>query len=73
LTLANLDENAETAAPAPPSSAPSLRAAYAQGQTVGRSGLPVTACVLDRRTVVGRSWTEGWKAGDRERRGEPAP
>lgn len=50
-----------------------LQAAYDAGVAAGKTGASKKVCPYDRRTIIGRTWTDGWKRGDRVRRGEHEP
>ena len=46
---------------------PSLRQLWTDGNAAGLAGKPITSCPEDGRTVYGRMWREGWRAGKAQR------
>lgn len=44
-----------------------LRQLWKNGTAAGLAGKPITDCPEDGRTVYGRVWREGWRAGAAQR------
>lgn len=45
----------------------SLRQLWSDGYSAALAGQPITDCPLDRRTVTGRTWCDGWRAAKGEK------